>query len=148
MPTDNIHASAVLLGDRGVVISGPSGSGKTTLALALLDRFNSRGIFSRLVCDDQILVRTVDGRVICNTPEPIAGLIEVFGLGPRQIGHEARMIADLLVQLVPYQQAERFPEPAHGVLAGCQISRLQLAAGSAASATQAVAAWLAASPFG
>ncbi|RWH23488.1 MAG: HPr kinase/phosphorylase, partial [Mesorhizobium sp.] len=35
--SENIHATAILIGDRGVLITGPSGAGKTTLALTLID---------------------------------------------------------------------------------------------------------------
>ena len=51
---DNLHASAVVLGDRGIVIAGESGAGKTQLALELLSHARSFGLFARLVADDQI----------------------------------------------------------------------------------------------
>ncbi|TIU15608.1 MAG: HPr kinase/phosphorylase, partial [Mesorhizobium sp.] len=37
MRAENIHGTALLIGECGVLITGPSGSGKTTLALTLLD---------------------------------------------------------------------------------------------------------------
>ena len=48
---ENIHGTAILIGERGVLITGPSGAGKTTLALTLLDHCRARGLFSRLIGD-------------------------------------------------------------------------------------------------
>ncbi len=45
----NIHGTALVLGDRGILVTGPSGSGKTTLALALVGHFCTHGRFARLV---------------------------------------------------------------------------------------------------
>ncbi|TIU95959.1 MAG: HPr kinase/phosphorylase, partial [Mesorhizobium sp.] len=52
MRAENIHGTALLIGECGVLITGPSGSGKTTLALTLLDHCRARGLFSRLIGDD------------------------------------------------------------------------------------------------
>ncbi|RUU53101.1 HPr kinase/phosphorylase, partial [Mesorhizobium sp. M7A.T.Ca.TU.009.01.1.1] len=73
----------VLIGERGILVTGASGSGKTTLALALLDHCRHRGLFSRLVGDDQLFVEAHAGRLLCRAPAAIEGLVEVPGLGPR-----------------------------------------------------------------
>ncbi|RUY09959.1 HPr kinase/phosphorylase, partial [Mesorhizobium sp. M7A.F.Ca.US.005.03.2.1] len=39
---ENIHATMVLIGERGILITGASGSGKTGLALALIDHCRQR----------------------------------------------------------------------------------------------------------
>ncbi len=143
----NLHATAVLLGDSGVLITGRPGSGKTTLALSLIDYFRRSGRFSQLICDDQVLLSAQSGRVVCRAPQSIAGLVEIRGLGPRPLEHEAAMVADLLVRLIPTGSAERFPDERSESLAGCHIPCLELAEACVETATFAVASWLALPPF-
>jgi HPr kinase/phosphorylase len=71
-----LHASAVAIGDRGVLILGPSGSGKSSLALALM------ATGARLVADDGVILRAgADGRLHARAPEATRGLIEARGVG-------------------------------------------------------------------
>ena len=97
MVAGNIHATAVVLGDRGILIQGDSGSGKSTLALALVTGFVRAGRFARLVADDQVMVEARRGRLLAHTPESIAGLGEIHGLGPRAMEHEGTAVVDLVV---------------------------------------------------
>jgi serine kinase of HPr protein (carbohydrate metabolism regulator) len=143
----NMHASAVVVGDRGVLISGASGLGKTGLALALVMYAHSIGWFGCLVGDDQLLLSAHDGRLFCETPETLAGLVEVRGLGPRPIVHEAKAPVDLHVALVDRRDAQRFQEPGTELLAGCRIPFLKLAGGDHQAALRAVASFLALPPF-
>jgi serine kinase of HPr protein (carbohydrate metabolism regulator) len=144
---DNFHASAVALGDRGIVIAGPPGSGKTQLALALISHARSFGLFARLVADDQILLSAHGGRVVCAAPATIAGLVEVRGLGPRPAAYEKKAPVDLLVRLVDRSAAERFPETETESLAGCRVPLLRLAAGDGRASAMAVLARLSMPPF-
>lgn len=145
---DNFHASAVVLGDRGIVIAGASGSGKTQLALALICDAAARGLFARMVADDQILLSAHNGRVVCAAPATIVGLVELRGLGPWPAGHEPKAPVDLLVRLVDRASAERFPEPAIEPLLGCDVPLLRLADDDRQAAKAAVLARLALPPFG
>jgi serine kinase of HPr protein (carbohydrate metabolism regulator) len=145
---DNFHASAVVLGDRGIVIAGSSGAGKTQLALALISHVRSFGLFARLVADDQILLSACNGRVVCAAPATIAGLVEIRGIGPSPVEHEAKASVDLIVRLVERQAAERFPEAQNESLLGCDVPLLRLAADDRQAATMAVAARLSLPPFG
>lgn len=147
MPPFNIHATAIVLGDRGILISGQSGSGKTTLALTLLGMFAARQRFSRIVGDDQLLVSACSGRLVVRCPEAIAGLAEVHGVGPRPLPYLASAVIDLVVRLVPPGQAERFAEPSVETIAGIEVPQRDLAARHAASAALTVSAWLEAPPF-
>ncbi len=147
MPGWNLHASALLLGDRGVLITGDSGSGKTTLALALVDHFRSAGRFSRFVSDDQILLTIENQRLVCRAPDAIGGLVEVYGVGPQPLEFERRMVADLLVRLVPAVEAQRFPEERSESLGDCKLPSIALAARNAPAAVFAVASRLSAPPF-
>jgi len=145
--TTNLHATALVLGDRGVLITGPSGSGKTTLALTLIKAFGARGQFARLVGDDQLFVRAQSGRLVASSPETIAGLAEVFGVGPRPLRHLGSAVVDLVAKLVEAADAPRFSDPLTEMIAGVALPRLDLPARNAAAASLAVAAWLKASPF-
>ena len=131
MPSNNLHGSAVVLGDRGVLILGPSGSGKSTLALALTGAVERMGRFGRLLADDQLLAAVSAGRLVCSAPATIAGLIEIRGLGPTPVPHEARAVIDLVVRLVPAGDAPRLAEDDHENVLGSAIPLLTLAEGSA-----------------
>jgi serine kinase of HPr protein (carbohydrate metabolism regulator) len=146
LPQANIHATALVLGDRGVLITGPSGSGKTTLALTLIDRFLSNGRFARLVGDDQLFV-AARGRLVASCPPTIARLAEVRGVGPRPLPALGCAVIDLIVRLVPEHDAPRLPDPASEVIAGIELPRLDLPARNAVAASLAVTAWLAPPPF-
>jgi serine kinase of HPr protein (carbohydrate metabolism regulator) len=142
-----MHGTAVVIGDRGVLITGGSGSGKTALALALITQARLEGMFARLVSDDQVFLSAHAGRVVCRAPETIGGLVEVRGLGPRPIRFEPATVVDLLARLVPAGAAERFPEEAAATIAGCPIACLDLAEHNVIGAAAAVAAQLFLPPF-
>jgi serine kinase of HPr protein (carbohydrate metabolism regulator) len=144
---DNFHASAVVLGDRGIVIAGPSGAGKSQLALALIADVQASGRFARLVADDQIFLVAHNGCLICSAPQTIAGLVEVRGLGPRPVVHEPRAPVDLLVRLVQLSAAERFPEAETELLFGCAVRLLSLPVNNPHAAKLGVLAELALPPF-
>lgn len=138
----NIHATAVVLGERGILISGRSGAGKTGLALALLTYGRSVGVFSRLVGDDQLLLEAFQGRLVCSVPRAIAGLVEVRGLGPSPVAFEARICIDLIVRLAPQAEAPRYPEGETELLEGCELASITLPEGDRLASALAVAARL------
>jgi len=70
-----LHASAVALGPRGVLILGPSGSGKSGLALTLM------AFGAQLVADDRVVLSLQDGLPWMSAPETIVGMVEARGLG-------------------------------------------------------------------
>ena len=71
-----LHASAVAVGGRGVLILGRSGAGKSALALALIGRG------ATLVADDRVELTRRDDALIARCPsEAIRGLIEARGFG-------------------------------------------------------------------
>lgn len=144
----NFHASAVLVGDRGVLVTGPSGSGKTELCLALLDHCRLWGERASLVSDDQVFPSAGGARLIVAAPPTIAGLVELRGLGPQRIATEQRMVVDLLVRLVGLDDAPRYADERTQELAGCRVPRLDLPANDAGHAVAAVAGWLGIAPYG
>ena len=144
---ENIHATAILIGERGILITGPSGSGKTTLALALVDHLRQRGLFSRVIGDDQLFVTGHAGRLLCRAPAAIAGLAEVAGLGPRPLPFEPAGIIDLHVRLVGEAEMERFQQEVSEPIAGCPVPRIDLVRRNVSAALPAVMSRLSIAPF-
>jgi serine kinase of HPr protein (carbohydrate metabolism regulator) len=126
-----IHASAVLVGRRAVLIQGASGSGKSQLALRLLHAASQNLIpFARLVADDRAHVEAAHGRLLVRPAAALAGLIEVRGLGIRRVACEHVAVVGILVELGAHD-AERLPTRSRtqAVLAGIGLPRLAVAAG-------------------
>src|ERR1044071_755974 len=81
-----IHATAVLVGARAVLIQGPAGAGKSRLALALLSAAQSGQLaFARLVADDRALIEPAHERLLVRPAPALAGMLEVRGLGIRRV---------------------------------------------------------------
>jgi serine kinase of HPr protein (carbohydrate metabolism regulator) len=144
---ENIHGTAILIGERGILITGSSGAGKTTLALALIDHCRQRGLFSRLIGDDRLLAAGHAGRLICRVPATIRGLVEVPGFGPRSLAFEPSGVIDLHIRLVQHDQMVRFQEDSSEPIAGCPVPRIDLAERNIAAALPAVMARLLIAPF-
>jgi serine kinase of HPr protein (carbohydrate metabolism regulator) len=126
---ETIHASAVLGGERAVIIRGPSGSGKSRLALALLAAAKSGLLpFARLVADDRIRISAAHGRILVSAPEAIEGMIEVHGLGIRAAECERIAVAGWIVDLAA-KDAARMPKLMRTEILGVAIPRLPVAAG-------------------
>jgi serine kinase of HPr protein (carbohydrate metabolism regulator) len=126
-----IHASAVLVGARAVLIRGPAGAGKSRLALALIDAAAAGLLpFARLVGDDRVHLDAQHGRLLVRPAPPLAGLIEVHGLGLRVLQHEEVAAVGLVVDLAA-DDAERLPamDARSVTLAGIVLPRLSAAPG-------------------
>jgi len=123
-----IHATAVVHGERGVLILGPSGSGKSTLALALLARARATGAFGALVGDDRIWVRSVGGRLFASGSPRTAGVIERRGVGVVAALHESAALVALVVELgKPGLGLPRLPDGPHvATIEGIDVPRLLL----------------------
>jgi hypothetical protein len=129
MPS-TIHASAVLVGARALLIRGPSGSGKSRLALDLLQAAHGGVLpFARLVADDRAQVEAINGRLLVRPPPALAGLIEVRGLGIRRVPYEPLAVAGMLVELGQTEVA-RVPDVTAGQaeIGGIWLPRLAVAA--------------------
>jgi HPr kinase/phosphorylase len=128
-----IHASAVLVGARAVLIRGPSGAGKSRLALDLVEAGRARVLcFARLVGDDRVHVQAAAGRLLVRPAKPLAGLIEVRGLGILRLPHEPSAVVGLVVDLAA--ATERLPELEQKLaeIEGIKLPRLAVAPGAAA----------------
>jgi HPr kinase/phosphorylase len=137
----SVHACAVLIGARAILIRGPAGSGKSRLALALIEAARTGALpFARLIADDRVHVEACHGRLMARAPETIAGLIEVRGLGIRRVAHEPVAVVGLVVDLAA-PDPERLPASQKAVIDGIALPRLAVASG--VDPLPAVLAWLA-----
>jgi serine kinase of HPr protein (carbohydrate metabolism regulator) len=129
-PATTVHASAVLVGARAVVIRGPSGSGKSRLALALIEAGRSgRLLFARLVGDDRIFLAAAGGRLLARPADNLTGLIEVRGAGLLRLDYEPGAVVGLVVDLAA-ADAERLPGERSNTaeICGVRLPRLAVAA--------------------
>lgn len=143
----NIHGTAIIVGDRGLLIMGPSGSGKSSLALALIGHFSLQGQFACLVGDDQLFVAGHHGRLACRVPPTIAGLVEVFGVGPTPVCFEPEAVIDLVIRLVPAEAMQRMPDEGSETIEGCALPAIDVVQRNVAAALPAIVARLKTPPF-
>jgi serine kinase of HPr protein (carbohydrate metabolism regulator) len=92
----NIHATGVLVGNRGVLIRGASGAGKSLLGLELLARHAG----ARLVADDRLDVEPGGTGLLMRAPPALAGRIELRGRGIVARPYISPAPVDLVVDLV------------------------------------------------
>jgi len=133
-PSTTIHASAVLVGARAVLIRGPAAAGKSRLALALIAAGRSGALlFARLVADDRVHLEAAGGRLLARPAQALAGLIEVRSIGLLRVAYEPSAVVGLVVDLAA-ADAVRLPDPAKRKIEidGIIIPRLAIAAGAAA----------------
>ncbi|WP_215425799.1 HPr kinase/phosphorylase, partial [Campylobacter jejuni] len=75
---DHLHATAISVGGRAILIRGSSGSGKSDLAFRCLavpvSQLNQAP--ARLVSDDQVLLRRQGLSLIASAPATLFGKIE------------------------------------------------------------------------
>ena len=116
--TGPIHATAVSIRGRGLLLMGPPGSGKSDLALRLIDRG------AVLIADDRVVVeRGVPA--LLSAPAAIAGQIELRGVGIVTMPHVDGVPAALAVRLD--DAAERMPQPMAFALGEATVPLIVLA---------------------
>jgi HPr kinase/phosphorylase len=107
----SVHASAVLVGDRAVLIRGPSGAGKSRLAFNLILAGRAGQVPPAvLVGDDRVHLDTVGEQLWVRPVSELAGLIEIRGLGIRRCDFASEAIVGLIADLAA-SDAERLPPP-------------------------------------
>lgn len=116
-----VHATAVAIGGRALLLRGPSGSGKSDLALRLIDAG------ARLIADDYSKLQREGDAILVRAPEAISGLIEARGVGILEVEPlEAAPLA-LIVDMVAPQQVERLPDPGSETIFGLAIPVVAIA---------------------
>ena len=111
-----LHATAVALGGRAVLLTGPSGAGKSDLALRLIDRG------AELVADDYTMLVHDGEHLMAGSPATIAGRMEVRGLGI--VDRPYRRVAPVALVVALGEEDERMPEPRWIELAGVTLPEI------------------------
>lgn len=119
-----IHATAVAINGRAVLLKGKSGAGKSDLALRLLalprDALRAFGqpvCDVRLIADDRVIIEKEDRQLIAKRPPVLHGKLEVRGVGIIDVSHvmDSAPLA-LLVTLAAPQDVPRLPEADHEMI--------------------------------
>jgi serine kinase of HPr protein (carbohydrate metabolism regulator) len=130
----SIHATAVLVGDRAVLIRGPSGAGKSRLAFDLILAGRAGQIAKAiLVGDDRVFLEASKGQLVVRPVPQLAGLIEIYGLGIRRCDFAEWAILGMVVDLAA-PDAARLPaaESLRTEVNGVFIPRIPVNAGFSA----------------
>lgn len=117
-----VHATAVAIDGRAVLLRGPPGAGKSDLALRLIDGG------ACLVADDQAELRRAAEGVLVRAPAAIAGLLEVRGIGIVSVNALEEAPLAMCVDLVPPTAVERLPESRFERFFGLPIPLIELSA--------------------
>jgi HPr kinase/phosphorylase len=130
----SIHATAVLVGNRAVLICGPSGAGKSRLAFELMLAGRAGQIPPAvLVGDDRVHLQASGGQLRVRPASQLAGLIEIRGLGIRRCDFAGEATVGLVVDLAAADAARLpAPEALQALIHGIKIPRIPIAPGYAA----------------
>lgn len=113
-----LHATAVSLGGRAVVLIGPSGSGKSSVALQLL------ALGAQLVADDRLRITVQGDDLTAHAPEYLAGHIEARGIGILRADYVAQAKIALIVDF-EHVEKDRLPPPRSFPILGIEIPLLR-----------------------
>lgn len=95
-----VHATALVIGEAGVLIRGASGAGKSALAWAMIEAARGASLFASLIGDDRVLLTRAGAYVIAQPHPAIAGLIEKRGQGIASVAHEPGALLGCVIDLV------------------------------------------------
>lgn len=101
--SESIHATAVEIEGRGLLILGPAGAGKSALALDLI------ALGARLVADDAVLVSRHGDALVARSPAA-GDLIEARGIGILKVPLAGPTPLSLVIDL-GRESTERLPRP-------------------------------------
>ena len=116
-----LHASAVSIGGKAVLLRGPSGIGKSDLALRLIDEG------AELVADDYVELTVTEGHILLQAPKNIQGKMEMRGIGLIDRPFAENVPLKLVCDLVVTGSMDRFPEKeSHLHMEGITVPLFQL----------------------
>lgn len=116
-----LHASAISIDGKAVLLRGPSGIGKSDLALRLMDEG------ATLIADDYVELTTVNGHILLQAPKTIRGKMEIRGIGLIERPFAENVPLGLVCDLVITGSMDRLPEKdSHFHLDGLSVRLIQL----------------------
>jgi HPr kinase/phosphorylase len=107
--TETIHATALIIGENGILLRGKSGAGKSSFALKLIEAAKLQGQFASLVGDDRVRLIATPDRLIAKAHPKIQGLIEMRGVGIMPMSYEKACVLKLVIDI--NEHVKRIPEP-------------------------------------
>lgn len=124
--SDYRHATALVIGEKGLLLTGASGAGKSALAERLIAEARARGLFARLIGDDRIALAVENKRLIATSHPAIRGQVERRGIGIFAVDSLENAVLGGVVTLET--APSRLPEPkAHSIdILGVRLPRLTL----------------------
>jgi HPr kinase/phosphorylase len=125
-----MHATAVAIDGKAVLLRGPSGSGKSDLALRLIDAG------ARLIADDQSELRRCGDGLLVRAPASIAGLFEVRGLGILRLDALAEAPVGLVADLMTADRIDRLPPRRGATILGIAVPLIEIAPFEASAAAK------------
>lgn len=131
-----VHATAVAIDGKAVLLRGPPGVGKSDLGLRLIDAG------AHLVSDDQCELRRDGDRVLVRAPAAILGLVEVRGVGIVRMAPRSDVPLALIADLVAPGAVERLPQPRREPILGLDLSVVAIAPFEASAVAKLRAALL------
>lgn len=124
--SDYLHATAVVIGEKGVLLLGASGAGKSALAERLIAEAQLAGQFARLIGDDRVALMRAGEHLVASGHPAIQGRIERRGIGIVSSDHIDRAVLAGVIEItssperLPAEPAPRYP------LAGISLPLLTL----------------------
>ena len=100
---EQIHGSAIAVGERGCLIMGRPGSGKSRLVIETI------ALGARLVADDRVDLTLDVDKVLMSAPVRLRGLVEARGVGILRLAEAIDAPASLIVDMDSAEQ-DRLPE--------------------------------------
>jgi HPr kinase/phosphorylase len=115
MKTITVHGSCVAFGNDAILLRGVPGSGKSDIVLQLIDGqgygLGTKLLRAKLVADDQVILRRMKDSIIATAPDVLKGKLEIRGRDIVSVPHKAKAKLIGVVDLKPYAEIERMPEP-------------------------------------